>query len=206
MAAFKNQKNGTWFVQFRYKDWQGENQQKFKRGFSTKKEALAWEREFLLKKTSDPNMTFESFVERYKADIKPRLKLNTWLTKEHIIETKLLPYFKKRKISEITANDVISWQNEIRLLTNKKGKPYSQTYLKTIHNQLSAIFNHGIKYYGLKLNPAQRAGNMGVEERKEMLFWTKEEYLQFAEAMMDKEISYYGVHERTTPVHRCNAY
>ncbi len=192
MAAFKNQKNGTWFVQFRYKDWQGENQQKFKRGFATKKEALAWEREFLLKKTSDLNMTFESFVERYKADIKPRLKLNTWLTKEHIIETKILPYFKKRKISDITANDVISWQNEVRLLTNKKGKPYSQTYLKTIHNQLSAIFNHGIKYYGLKMNPAQRAGNMGVEERKEMLFWTKEEYLQFAEAMMDKEISYYA--------------
>lgn len=33
---------------------------------------------------------------------------------------------------------------------------------------------------------------MGSEERKEMLFWTKAEYLKFAEAMMDKPISYYA--------------
>lgn len=33
---------------------------------------------------------------------------------------------------------------------------------------------------------------MGSEHRKEMLFWTKEEYLKFAEAVMDKPISYYA--------------
>ena len=33
---------------------------------------------------------------------------------------------------------------------------------------------------------------MGAEESKEMLFWTKEEYLKFAEAMMDKQLSYYA--------------
>ena len=33
---------------------------------------------------------------------------------------------------------------------------------------------------------------MGVEERREMLFWTKEEYLKFADAMMDKPLSYYA--------------
>ena len=48
MAAFKNKENGTWYVQFRYTDWRGERQQKLKRGFSTKKAALAWEREFLM--------------------------------------------------------------------------------------------------------------------------------------------------------------
>lgn len=63
--------------------------------------------------------------------------------------------------------------------------------MKTVHNQLSAIFNHAIRYYGLQINPAAKAGNMGTEERREMLFWTKEEYLKFAEAMMDKPMSYY---------------
>ena len=33
---------------------------------------------------------------------------------------------------------------------------------------------------------------MGTEERREMLFWTKDEYLKFADAMMDKPISYYA--------------
>lgn len=192
MGAFKNKENGTWYVQFRYTDWKGERQQKLKRGFATKKEAQAWEREFLMEKQADINMTFESFVALYEKDIKPKLKLNTWLTKESIIQKKILPYFRKRKLSEITAKDIIDWQNEIRGLTDCHGKPLSTTYLKTVHNQLSAIFNHAIRYYGLQVNPAQRAGNMGYEERKEMQFWTREEYTKFSEAMMDKPISYYA--------------
>ena len=43
MAAFKDKKNGSWYVQFRYTDWRGERQQKLKRGFATKKEAQASE-------------------------------------------------------------------------------------------------------------------------------------------------------------------
>lgn len=95
MAAFKNKENSTWYVQFRYTDWRGERQQKFKRGFATKREAQDWEREFLMQKQADVNMTFESFVALYEKDIKPKLKLNTWLTKESIIQKKILPYFKK---------------------------------------------------------------------------------------------------------------
>ena len=192
MAAFKDKKNGSWYVQFRYTDWRGERQQKLKRGFATKKEAQAWEREFLMQKQADVNMSFESFVALYEKDVKPKLKLNTWLSKEHIIRTKILPYFKKRKLSEITARDVIDWQNEIRQHTKSSGESYSPDYLKNVHTQLSCIFNHAIKYYGLQINPAAKAGNMGNEERREMLFWTKEEYQKFAAEMMDKPVSYYA--------------
>ena len=60
MAAFKDKKNGSWYVQFRYTDWRGERQQKLKRGFATKKEAQAWERESRalwrsMKRTSNPS-------------------------------------------------------------------------------------------------------------------------------------------------------
>ena len=141
---------------------------------------------------SHHHMTFEAFVELYTKDKKPRLKENTWLTKDNIIQQKILPYFGKRKISEITTKDVIAWQNEMLAYRDEKRKPYSQTYLKTLHNQLSAIFNHAVRYYDLRSNPAAKAGNMGVEERKEMLFWTKAEYQRFADAMMDKPVSYYA--------------
>ena len=69
MAAFKNKDNGTWYVQFRYTDWKGERQQKLKRGFATKREALEWEREFLMEKQADVNMTFESFVALYDGSV-----------------------------------------------------------------------------------------------------------------------------------------
>lgn len=65
-------------------------------------------------------------------------------------------------------------------------------YLKTIQAQLTAIFNHAVNYYNLPCNPARQAGNMGKEVPKEMKFWTKEQYLKFAEAMMDKPRSYYA--------------
>jgi hypothetical protein len=50
------------------------------------------------------------------------LKLNTWLTKESIIKKKILPYFGKRKLSEITSKDILDWQNEVRGMTDSKGK------------------------------------------------------------------------------------
>ena len=37
-------------------------------------------------------------VELYTADMQTRLKENTWATKDHIIRTKLLPYFGKLKM------------------------------------------------------------------------------------------------------------
>jgi len=137
-------------------------------------------------------MSFEAFCEIYTKDLKARLKESTWQTKENIIQKKLLPYFGKRKICEITTKDVIAWQNEMLAYRDKNHKPYSQTYLKTLHNQLSAIFNHAVRFYDLHANPAAKAGNMGNEERREMLFWTKEEYLKFSEEMMDKPVSYYA--------------
>ena len=192
MPAYKDSKQGTWYASFYFENWQGVKQKKLKRGFATKKDALAWEREFLLQQAADLTMTFEAFVEIYITDKKKRLRENTWSVKEHIIRTKILPYFKEKRLSEIKPRDVIAWQNEMLNYRDKNGKAYSPTYLKTLHGQLSAILNHAVRFYGLKSNAAATAGCMGSEKHKEMLFWTKEEYLKFAEAMMDKPQSYYA--------------
>ena len=44
MSAYKDTKQGTWYVSFRYIDWTGKKTQKLKRGFKTKKEALNYEK------------------------------------------------------------------------------------------------------------------------------------------------------------------
>lgn len=192
MAVYKEPKTNTWKVYYRYTDWQGNRKQTTKRGFATKREALAWEREQLNKVTADLDMTFGSFVETYTADMKNRIKENTWHTKEHILRTKILPYFEKRKICEIQPRDIIVWQNVMLKAKDKSGKAYSSVYLKTIHNQLSAIFNHAVRFYGLKENPAAKVGCMGKEKGREMLFWTREEYEKFSFVMMDKPVSFYA--------------
>ena len=192
MAVYKEPDMNTWRVIYRYKDWAGNNKQTSKRGFATKREALTWEREQLQRSKDKLDITFESFVDIYTADMKSRVKENTWETKEHIIKTKLTPYFGKRKMCEIESKDIIAWQNKMMKLKTLAKKTFSPVYLKTIHNQLSAIFNHAVKYYGLSVNPIAKVGSMGKKKNKEMLFWTKEEYTQFSDAMMDKPISFYA--------------
>lgn len=191
MPAYKD-KNGTWYAMFRYDDFQGKRKQKCKRGFKTKREAQDWERRFLLQQGGDLDMLFKDFYETYERDMRPRLKENTWLSKEHIIKAKILPYFGDMPMSSIQSKDVLSWQNTLLRYRDSKGQPYSETYLKSVHNQLSAIFNHAVRFYDLPANPAAKAGSIGVKNAKEMNFWTKDEYLQFSEVMMDKPVSFYA--------------
>ena len=192
MAAYKDEQRGTWYVSFHYYDWTGKNCRKVKRGFKTKREATEWERHFRMKEAADLDMTFEEFVQAYTRDMKPKLKHNTWLTKEHILRTKLLPYFKDKKMRDIRPKDIIQWQNEQISYRDEKGKPYAPTYLKTLQSELSALFNHAVRFYELKSNPVVKAGPLGKGKAEEMLFWTKEEYLKFIEAVKDKPYSYHA--------------
>ena len=75
MAVYKEEKTGTWRAVYRYTDWNGERKQTQKRGFKTKREAQAWEREQVHKTSADLDMNFKSFVELYTADMKTRLNL-----------------------------------------------------------------------------------------------------------------------------------
>ena len=84
MPAYKDKAKGTWYASFYYEDWTGKKVKKMKRGFPTKREALEWERTFLQQQTADLEMTFENFVAVYVADMKGRIKENTWGTKEHM--------------------------------------------------------------------------------------------------------------------------
>ena len=191
MAVYKDN-NGTWYISVRYVNWKGEHARKVKRGFATKREATDWERNFLHENAGNLDMSFETFVDLYKKNLKERLKLSTWQTKVSIIDTKVLPYFKKKRINDIKVSDVVAWQNTLLNMEDENGERYSLVYLKTIHNQLSAIFNHAVRYYDLQSNPAAKAGNMGKEKTREMLYWTKEEYIQFSNAIMDKPVSFYA--------------
>lgn len=81
MAVIKNKKTNTYEVRTYYKDWTGVRKQKTKRGFRRKCDAQDWERAFKLKENRSLDMTFGDFVDIYLNDIKPRIKYNTWLTK-----------------------------------------------------------------------------------------------------------------------------
>ena len=184
MKAEKDPKTGKWLIQYRFTDWQGKRRKSTKRGFATKREAEEWLRTFLVTQKADFDMKFEEFLKMYYADMETRLREHTMRTKKYIIDLKILPYFGQKRVNDITAADIRRWQNELI----KKG--YSPTYLKTINNQLSAIFNYAVKYYDLKGNPCTKAGSIGKSRAEEMSFWTIDEFRQFVDCIMDKRQSY----------------
>lgn len=184
MKAEKDKKTGKWLIQYRYTDWQGKRRKSTKRGFATKREAEEWLRNFLITQKADFDMKFADFWKMYCADMETRLREHTMRTKKYIVELKILPYFGNERVNDITAADIRQWQNELI----KMG--YSPTYLKTINNQLSAIFNYAVRYYDLKSNPCAKAGSMGKSKAEEMDFWTGEEFRRFIDSVMNKRLSY----------------
>ncbi len=196
MAVYKDNGKGydgkKWKVSCYFTDWTGERKRHIKRGFDTKKEALEYEHVFMAKTSKDIHMSFDSFIDVYMDDVKPQLKKSTLANKIKIIDMHVRPYFRNLSLSEITSTHILQWQNELLRKRDADGKGYSETYLRTINNQLTAIFNHAVRYYDLPKNPCKSFKKMGKSNAKEMLFWTKDEYLKFADIIKDKPMSYYA--------------
>lgn len=179
MPVYKDEQRGTFFCSFYYTDWTGEKKKKTKRGFKLKREAQAFERSFLEQTQGAPTMTFASLVELYLADARTRLREVTYKSKEYIIKAKILPYFEKLSVDQITPAHIRKWQNKLLSFSHK------ETYLRSLHNTLSTIFNFAIRYYNLKENPCRKAGPIGRLNAEEMSFWTRQEYLRFIKVLED---------------------
>lgn len=181
MPVYKDKEHGTWYCQFYYKDWSGKRKQKRKRGFKRERDAKEWERQFLGADQKNSEIPFPSLVEKYFADLSTRLKPTTLETKRSIFDSKITPYFERFKVSEIDTLAIRCWQNELLNYRDAKGKPYSDTYLRTINNQISAILNFAVVYYHLPNNPCRQVGSIGKANAESMQIWTLDQFEQFIE-------------------------
>lgn len=180
MSAYKDKKTGKWVVTLRYTDDNGNIKRRAKRGFRTKKEAVAWEDNFLLNNTNDLNTDLNSFFKQYMKDISNRIRDGTKQNKVYIFNKYISPYLGKKDISEIQVADIIRWQNKIL------GFKFKDTYSRSINNQLVAIFNHAERYYDFQNSPTKRVGPMGAKQSSTMNFWTHEEFNSFIKHVDDE--------------------
>lgn len=192
MPTYYDKDTKTWFVKCYYTDYTGTKRQRKKRGFKLQRDAKEWERNFLETQQADLSMLFENFINIYNDDIKHRIREHTYQQKQYIITKKLLPFFGKIPVSQITPAHIRKWQNELMTYRDSNNNLYSETYLKSINNQLVAIMNYAVRYYGLKENPCQKAGSIGKSHAEEMQFWTIEEFKKFLEKISDKPQSRAG--------------
>lgn len=186
--TLKDGKTTRWYANFYFTDWTGEKKHVCKRGFKTQREAKEYERSFMDQEKSTSDILFSSLVENYLEDMSHRLKPTTMENKRFIIAGKLLPYFGNLKVCDIDTIKVRKWQNELISYRDADGNPFSQTYLKTVHNQLSAIMNYAVTHYRLPANPCRAAGSIGRSKADEMNIWTQTQYEQFSSAIRKSSV------------------
>ena len=183
MAVYQDKATGKYYFSCYYKDWQGERHLKKKRGFKYARDAKAAERDFLNQQHGASCMSFKALYELYIADCRARLKESTVIGKESLFKNSILPFFQRfDNIGSITPAHVRQWQNELPA-------KYKPTTCRRIHNQLSAIFNYAVKYYGLAKNVACIAGSIGAGKANSASYWTIEEFdkaIEQVQALQDK--------------------
>jgi len=188
MPVYKDETTGTYYATFYYTDWNGERKKKKKRGFKKQSEAKEFERQFIEKQGGGADISFGALVELYMEDCKARLRKTTYENKTFLINSKILPHFKDTPLNTITPLMIRNWQN--KLIGNEAG--YAPTYLKTVNNQMSAICNYAVRYYGLPFNPVARCGSMGKKNADSMQFWTTEDFEEFIDAYKEKPRFWYA--------------
>lgn len=184
MCVNKDRKTNTWTANVRFKDSNGISKRTTKRGFKTRDEAEAWEHELKVS-SGTRSLSLSEFFLVYARDIKPTVKLSTWDRKASLYEKWIDPYLGTKKVEELSTPDILLWQKLMRSQKKTDGTPFSQTYLRSINNQLEAILNHAVNHYGLYQSPMRGLRKMGKKQAGEMKFWTKAQYLTFAEQIED---------------------
>lgn len=179
MPVYKDKQTNTWFVQIRYKDFNGHSIQKKKRGFKTKKKALEYESRLKDNLEGSLSMIFKDFIDVYLEDMKHRWKPTTYSNRISKIKNWITPYLGEKYLNQITVIDIRRWQN----IMNEAG--LSETTMHKTHSILSAIFNYAVNFFDLKENPCKKAGPVGSSKREATEFWTLEEFKEFISYVND---------------------
>lgn len=210
----KNKKNNSWYFRIKYYDDE-RLIDKRKQGFSTKKEAKLAAAEFetgLFQSTITENgsikidskakkefatacetteneklsdnfpkgILVKDLYEEYVKYISSRLKAGSVRSASDVLRLFVLPDFGDREVESLTPQDIREWQERII------AKGFGYKYKAKIYCGFTAMLNYGIKFHDLRENVVSRVGNFkNTDRKKEMLFWTEEEFKQFYAAIDD---------------------
>ena len=191
MASYEKRKgSGLWTVRFREILADGTEANKRLSGFKTKKEAQYAYEDYIVAKGIENaapkqevqeslptalDMTFAELVAKFFEYQQPRLKASSYYDLTKKVTSKLLTHLGDIKLKDITPVVILDWQNTM--------SGYSYKYRKDIFTHLVSIYNFAEKYYDIPniMHKVDRPRNL--EGKKEMSFWTPEEFKQFISAV-----------------------
>lgn len=176
-------KDKTWSVRFRVKLRDGTTQNKRLSGYRTKKEAQRAYVEYMAEQgsavedTPDDRLNFDDLLADYLAHQRTRIKPSSVYSIESKINQHIAPYFAGRVVDEITPRDILAWQQSL--------ESYSYKYKTGLRTQLSSIYKFGERYHDVKNIMSRVEGFRNLEPKKEMQFWTPDEFHTFLAVVDD---------------------
>lgn len=186
MAVRKDEKTKKWYFYGKYKDPITNKYKDYKRrGFRTKQEAKFAESEFLKNFLAEQkgSILMSRLIDEYFSQKKKEMKKSSYNSLVNKTNKHIRPYFNNMIINDIKPIHIRKWKDKMN------AKNLSLRYKRDIFIMLSTIFNFSEKYYGTENNCLKLEGNFKdpTEQKKEMLFWTLEEFEQFDNVIDDLE-------------------
>lgn len=151
-----------------------------------KEEAKDLERQLTLnlREETAPKLTLQQLYEEY-IEVKRREVRESTLTQKQITAEKyILPLCGNLRIDKLTTRSLQSWKSSMEEVVTRKGEPLSITYKKSVFAEFIEILNYAVKMEYIEKNPLSIVGNFKnpYEEKKEMDYYTPEEFLKFISA------------------------
>lgn len=132
-------------------------------------------------------MTLTTFWDNvYLPWAKRTLQASSLTVKTAAVRKFVLPYLGSLPLSDITEKTVDDWHTTLSELRKDDGSPYSATYLRTIHNQLTAILEKAVEKGLIVVNPAISLGSLGDHDARRVVYWSAAEYMAFIVKVEDR--------------------
>lgn len=184
-------KNKLWSVRFQERDpVTGETHTvRLSGNFKTKKEARAAYEEHLAtaeKREAEKSLAdvpgtifFEDLLAQYWTYLSDRVEPSSLYDIQKTIEKRALPHFEGKDVRKLTPADFLDWQGTLG--------DCSGTYKRTLFSRLTAVFEFGRRYHGLPDPTIDLERPRNLDGKKEMLFWTPEEFSKFIKEVKGEE-------------------
>lgn len=184
MPVYLDKATKKWFYQVS-KVVDGERKRFKKRGFERKVDALAAERKFLesFDDVVHDNITFDYLIDTYLSIRKEEIKISTYHRNKIRIQKYVSDYFGKIKIKNIELKTISAWKKYLSSFQ------LSTDYRNRMYKDLKSILEIGVNLYNLnpkllfELKPIKNTTVI----KKDVDFFTKEEFDRFIEVIKDND-------------------
>ena len=177
MPVYKDKSRGTWYISYQIKDSvTGESKTTKKRGFKTRREAIAAEKEIILENTRSSSAPFSEIVSLWE-NASQASALVIQKHREHF--TKRFPFYDQ-PIDTISKADLSRWRGDLA-----KDENYSTTTKNLTISYVKGVFRFAHEIYDIP-DTAQflkRLKTTDEEAMQEFEVWTVEEFNQFIKAV-----------------------